>query len=57
VITTDTPDEMITLVELHRRYVRRVLAVVNGNKTHAAKLLGIDRRSLYRRLADAGHPG
>ena len=57
VITTDTPDEMITLDELHRRYVRRVLAVVNGNKTHAAKLLGIDRRSLYRRLSDADHPG
>jgi two-component system, NtrC family, response regulator HydG len=52
VIATDTPEEMITLEELHRRYVRRVLAVVNGNKIHAAKLLGIDRRSLYRRLED-----
>jgi two-component system response regulator HydG len=51
VIATDTPDEMVTLDELHRRYLRRVLAVVKGNKTHAAKLLGIDRRSLYRRLA------
>jgi DNA-binding NtrC family response regulator len=56
VIATDTPDEMITLDELHRRYVRRVLAAVKGNKTHAAKLLGIDRRSLYRRLADAEQP-
>ena len=52
VITTDTPAELVTLDELNRNYVRRVLAAVNGNKTHAAKLLGIDRRSLYRRLED-----
>jgi two-component system response regulator HydG len=53
----DTPEGMMTLDELHRRYVRRVLAVVKGNKTHAAKLLGIDRRSLYRRLKeDPGRP-
>ena len=52
-IATDMPEEMITLDELHRRYVRRVLGVVKGNKTHAAKLLGIDRRSLYRRLEES----
>jgi two-component system response regulator HydG len=50
VIATDTPQEMMTLDELHRRYVRRVLGAVKGNKAHAARLLGIDRRSLYRRL-------
>jgi two-component system response regulator HydG len=54
VIATDTPEEMITLDELHRRYVRRVLAAVKGNKTLAAKVLGIDRRSLYRRLENFG---
>ena len=42
--------EMITLDEMERRYVRQVLASVSGNKTHAARVLGIDRRSLYRRL-------
>jgi two-component system response regulator HydG len=42
--------EMVTLDEMERRYVRQVLASVKGNKTHAARVLGIDRRSLYRRL-------
>ena len=45
-----TPDQLITLDEMERRYVRQVLASTNGNKTHAARVLGIDRRSLYRRL-------
>jgi DNA-binding NtrC family response regulator len=45
-----SPQEMITLAEMERRYVRRVLAAFAGNKTHAARALGIDRRSLYRRI-------
>jgi DNA-binding NtrC family response regulator len=49
-LSIDTPLDMITLDEMERRYVRQVLASVNGNKTHAARVLGIDRRSLYRRL-------
>jgi two-component system response regulator HydG len=48
------PDQLITLDEMERRYVRQVLASVNGNKTHAARVLGIDRRSLYRRLETPG---
>ncbi|HEY5949441.1 MAG TPA: sigma-54 dependent transcriptional regulator [Kofleriaceae bacterium] len=50
VISTDVPAELITLDEMERRYVRQVLVAVGGNKTHAARMLGIDRRSLYRRL-------
>jgi two-component system response regulator HydG len=50
VITTDGPDELISLDEMAHRYVRQVLSAVGGNKTHAARVLGIDRRSLYRRL-------
>nr|MBA3538174.1 hypothetical protein [Deltaproteobacteria bacterium] len=46
------PGELITLDEMERRYVRQVLAAVGGNKTHAARILGIDRRSLYRRLEE-----
>jgi len=50
VISTESPLELITVDEMTRRYVRQVLAAAKGNKTQAARLLGIDRRSLYRRL-------
>ena len=49
-VIASTPESLITLAEVERRYVRQVLAAVGGNKTMAAKVLGIDRRSLYRRL-------
>ncbi len=48
-----TPTELISLDEMERRYVRHVLGSAGGNKTHAARILGIDRRSLYRRLEEA----
>ena len=50
VIATDSPAELVTLEEMERRYVRLVLGATDGNKTHAARVLGIDRRSIYRRL-------
>jgi len=52
VIAGDNPEDMPTLQEVEQRYVRRVLAACSGNKSHAAKVLGIDRRSLYRRLEE-----
>jgi DNA-binding NtrC family response regulator len=42
--------ELVTLDEMALRHVHRVLHAVGGNKTHAARLLGVDRCSLYRRL-------
>jgi two-component system, NtrC family, response regulator HydG len=39
-----------SLEELERQYVRMVLASVNGNKTEAAAILQIDRKTLYRKL-------
>ncbi|MBA1273215.1 sigma-54-dependent transcriptional regulator [Stutzerimonas azotifigens] len=41
-----------TLEELEMRYIRHVLALVDGNKRRAAALLGIGRRTLYRRLGE-----
>ncbi|MBL8620020.1 MAG: sigma-54-dependent Fis family transcriptional regulator [Myxococcales bacterium] len=54
VITGDDPAELVTMAEMERRYVRRVLEACGGNKTQAAKVLGMDRRSLYRRLEEPG---
>ncbi|MFA7348081.1 MAG: helix-turn-helix domain-containing protein [Desulfurivibrionaceae bacterium] len=39
-----------TLLELEQEYVQRVLAHVDGNKSRAAQVLGIDRVSLWRKL-------
>ncbi|MDQ3364032.1 MAG: sigma-54 dependent transcriptional regulator [Myxococcota bacterium] len=49
-LSTESPAQMLTLDEMQHRYVRQVLAAVGGNKTQAAQILGIDRRSIYRRL-------
>ncbi len=48
VVAATSPLDMITLDELGQRYARQVLDAAKGNKTQAAKILGIDRRSLYR---------
>lgn len=40
-----------TLAVLSRRYIDRALEHTRGNKTRAADLLGIDRRTLNRILA------
>jgi transcriptional regulator with PAS, ATPase and Fis domain len=49
-LSTSSPGQLLTLDEMQHRYVRQVLAAVGGNKTQAALILGIDRRSIYRRL-------
>ncbi len=39
-----------TLAEVETEYIRNVLASVGGNKTRAAKVLGIDRKTLRQKL-------
>ncbi len=39
---------LTTLDDLERRYLLHVLDAAKGNRTRAAEILGIDRRTLYR---------
>ena len=42
--------ELMTLEEVERRHVLRVLEACEGNRTDAAKILDLDRKTLYRKL-------
>ena len=44
------PTSLQSLFEVERRHVLHVLDSVRGNKTTAAKILGIDRKTLHARL-------
>jgi two-component system, NtrC family, response regulator AtoC len=50
------PSTMLPLAEMERRYVLKVLDALKGNKRQAAKVLGLDRSTLYRRLQSWGQP-
>jgi DNA-binding NtrC family response regulator len=47
---------LASLSAVERDHIAEVLARAGGNKTKAAKILGLDRRSLYRRLEAYGIP-
>ncbi len=42
-------ERRLTLRELDERYTEEILKVTGGNKVQAARILGIDRKTLYRR--------
>ena len=39
-----------TLDQLQKEYIRKVLIAAGGNKSKAAEILGLDRKTLYRKL-------
>jgi len=50
-MVTEVPAEVrVTLDEVRRRHVVKILEACNGNRSEAAKILGVDRKTLYRRL-------
>jgi DNA-binding NtrC family response regulator len=49
-LTTSDGGELLPLHEVERRYVLHVLKEMGGNKSTAARVLGLDRTTLYRKL-------
>jgi DNA-binding NtrC family response regulator len=49
-------DDLPTLEEIERRYLLHVLEQVGNNRTRAAEVMGIDRRTLYRMAERFGIP-
>ena len=47
-------DAMATLEQLERTHIERVLQAADGHRGHAARILGISERNLYRKLRDYG---
>ena len=55
IIGGNDPTELISLEDVERRYILHVLNAVGDNKTNAARVLGLDRKTLYRKLRQYGH--
>jgi transcriptional regulator with PAS, ATPase and Fis domain len=51
----DTDLSRCSLADVERDHIQRVLSAVDGNRTEAAKILGIGEATLYRRLREAQH--
>ena len=47
----------VPLSEVERRYILRILEKMSGHQIRTAQVLGIDRRTLYRRLRQYGYGG
>jgi len=51
-VASDDPSELPSLEEVERRYILRVVEAVGGSKTIAARVLGLGRKTLYRKLEE-----
>src|SRR5689334_23109329 len=47
----------VPLAEVERRYIIKILEKMSGHQIRTAQILGIDRRTLYRRLRQYGYGG
>ena len=52
----DAPVALASLAEIERQHIRRVMEATGGNKSRAAQILGVDRRTLYRKSWDEEPP-
>jgi two-component system, NtrC family, response regulator AtoC len=52
VVTEQTGDELRTLAEVERAYIAQIMQRVESNKSKAAKILGISRQTLRKKLME-----
>jgi len=48
----DAVEQTLPLAQVEQSYIRRVLEKLGGNKYQTAQVLGIDRKTLYRKLSE-----
>ncbi|MFO0941423.1 MAG: helix-turn-helix domain-containing protein [Pirellulales bacterium] len=54
VFSGDDPSSLQSLAEVEQRYILHVLDVCRNNRTATAQVLGMDRKTLYRKLRQYG---
>jgi len=52
VVVKELTDRYITLQELEKQYIQKVLEYTNHHQTKTSEILGIDRRTLYRKIRE-----
>jgi two-component system response regulator HydG len=53
-LASDDPSELVSLEEVEKRYILRVVEALGGNRTRAAEILRVDRKTLYTKLKTYG---
>lgn len=51
VVAGSDPAELVPMEVIEERYIRHVIEAVGGHRTNAARILGLDRKTLYRKLS------
>lgn len=51
-VLDEAAERTLPLHDLEKEYIAKILEKVGGNKYRAAQVLGIDRKTLYRKLAE-----
>jgi DNA-binding protein Fis len=42
----------MSLNDLERKYIIKIMEIAKGNKVKASQILGIDRKTLYKKISD-----
>ena len=54
-VASNDPSELVSLDEVEKRYILRVIDAAGGNRTRAAEILKVDRKTLYTKLKAYGY--